>query len=78
MIAGEKADQVRRPGTSGLPRQLQGGRRQLAGTGLVMKRRKRLPALHLPGSYQLWHGKYANLPRVFRGVNVSDGRIRRP
>ena len=39
---------------------------------------KRLAGFHLPGGYQLRHGKNADVPRFFRRVDVGDGGIRRP
>ena len=84
MIAGEEADDVRRLGHPVLrvatrgPGQAQRGGRQFARSGLIMEGGERLAGFHLPGSDQLRHGKNADLPRLFRGVDIGDGRIRRP
>ena len=79
MIAGEKADDMRRFVALGrCPGQTQRGRRQFARAGLVMEGGKRLAGFHLAGGHQLRHGKNADLPRFFARVDVGDGRVRRP
>ncbi len=80
MIAGKKADDVRRlrarPGRG--PGQTQGRRRQFARAGLIMEGGNRLAGLHLSGRYQLRHGKNADMPRFFRRIDVGHGRVRGP
>ena len=90
MIAGEKADDVRRfvaawtrrRCPSGAPAAVQGKRNAAGGSSpsrrLVMEGGKRFAGFHLAGGYQLRHGKNADLPRVFRRVDVGHGRVRRP
>ena len=86
MLAGEDADDVRRtivaacanvPIARQTPWPRSCGRRHFARRRLVVERRQRFAGLVLPGRDQLRHGERADLPRLFRRIDVRDRRVRR-